>query len=622
MLLPVFAAVVFTRILTAMAFSASALNNIAVYWGQNSGGGQQPLANYCAREEVDIVILSFLYGFPKMMLNFANACENTFTSEGLLHCSNIANDIKTCQQNGKKVLLSLGGATGVYGFTSDSEATEFADTLWNYFGAGNAGVERPFDDAIVDGFDFDIENQNQVGYPALANALRQKFAQDSLKQYYLAAAPQCPYPDASVGNVLAQLDLDFAFIQFYNNYCSLGPNFNWDTWTDFAANVAPNKNIKLYVGLPGEARSAGTGYLSAADVAAKLPLLVLLSPAFGGFSFWDASLSIANVDAQGQNMAQALKALANGASPAPQPQSSSSSSTTTTTTSTLSTINPWQPTTSSSTTSTTTTLSTTTTSTTSSLSTINPWQPTTTTSLTLTTAGPATTSSSSSVEAQEVTPLSPLSLSLPLLSLSDLLGGNKGVDVTLSSLSDVVPSPESVQELTTEATTEATAEPTTAPTAEPSVEPTSESNSPVAESTTSVVLPESIDVVDPSTAVPEQLSTVPPVPELTEASPAEPTDTDATTEEVYEPTTLQTSSIRVVDAFPTSSVVTTTETQADGLVVVVTRTEGHTVTQVVTEAALQTTRVKVMTVKKPTTAFNTRTTTAMTTRYITTLYRH
>lgn len=613
MLVPVFAAVVFTRILSAMAFSASALNNIAVYWGQNSGGGQQPLASYCAREEVDIVILSFLYGFPKMMLNFANACENTFTSEGLLHCSNIANDIKTCQQNGKKVLLLLGGATGVYGFTSDDEATKFADTLWNYFGAGNAGVERPFDDAVVDGFDFDIENHNQVGYPALANALRQKFAQDSLKQYYLAAAPQCPYPDASVGDVLAQLHIDFAFIQFYNNYCSLGPHFNWDTWTDFAANVSPNKNIKLYVGLPGEARSAGSGYLAAADVAANLPLLVLLSPAFGGFSFWDASLAIANVDAQGQNMAQALKAVANGASPAPPPQSLSSSSLTTTTTSTLSTINSWQPTTSTTstlsttTTSTTSSLSTTTTST-SSLSTINPWQ-STTTSLTLTTAEPATTSSSSSVEAQEVTPLS----------LSDL-GGSMGVDVTLSSLSDAVSSPEqATTELTTEATTGATTEATTT---EPSTAPTSESNSSLLESTTSVVLQESIDVVDPSTAVPETLSTVPPVPELSEASPVEPTDADATTEEVYEPTTLQTSSIKVIDAFPTSSVVTTTETQADGRVVVVTRTEGHTVTQVVTEAALQTTRVKVMTVKKPTTAFNTRTTTAMTTRYITTLYRH
>lgn len=616
MLVPVFAAVVFTRILLALAFSASALNNIAVYWGQNSGGGQQPLATYCAREEVDIVILSFLYGFPKMMLNFANACENTFTSEGLLHCLNIAEDIKTCQQNGKKVLLLLGGATGVYGFTSDSEATDFADTLWNYFGAGHSGVERPFDDAIVDGFDFDIENQNQVGYPALANALRQKFAEDSLKQYYLAAAPQCPYPDASVGNVLAQLDIDFAFIQFYNNYCSLGPNFNWDTWTDYAANVSPNKNIKLYVGLPGEARSAGTGYHSAADVQAQLPLLVLLSPYFGGFSFWDASLAIANVDSLGQNMCQALKLFAlnsGGSSPQPSPLSKL----TTTSSSTSATENPWQqpPTSSTSTTIATTT---------SLLTTANPWQPTTSSSTTV-------TSSSSSLSEDLLGEHKEILLSLGLTDVSSSSEATEATDPTTTT-SETTEDPTTSQTTTTLSTivlssTTETSEPVIEPlsTTEPTTVESQSTTVPTSSSSSSltlVVLPESIAVVDPTTAVPELTAAVP---ELTEAVPSSATTAEQEQqeeEEVYEPTTLKTSSIKVVDAFPTLLVVTTTETQADGRVVVVTKTEGHTVTEVVTEAALQTTRVKVMTVKKGTTAFNTKTTTAMTTRYITTLYRH
>ena len=61
-------------------------------------------------------------------------------------------DIKTCQDAGKIVLLSLGGAIGDYGFSSSSEAETFATTLWNLFGGGTSST-RPFGSSIVDGFD-------------------------------------------------------------------------------------------------------------------------------------------------------------------------------------------------------------------------------------------------------------------------------------------------------------------------------------------------------------------------------------------------------------------------------------------------------------------------------------
>ena len=62
----------------------------------------------------------------------------------------MADDIKMCQQAGKIVTLSLGGATGVVGFSSDSEAETFADTIWNLFLGGDSPV-RPFGDAVLDG---------------------------------------------------------------------------------------------------------------------------------------------------------------------------------------------------------------------------------------------------------------------------------------------------------------------------------------------------------------------------------------------------------------------------------------------------------------------------------------
>lgn len=285
------------KIVSALEVGSS--NNVAVYWGQNSGGSQERLSTYCESDSVDIVLLSFLNNFPNdFNLNFANQCGMTF-EDGVLHCSAIGEDIKSCQAAGKTVLLSLGGGVGNYGFTSETEAVNFASTLWNKFGAGTNDDERPFDDAVIDGFDFDIENNNQVGYVALANELRTLFDQDSSKSYYLSASPQCPYPDQSVGDLLSSANLDFAFIQFYNNYCSLDQSeFNWNTWSDFAKS-APNDNIKLFVGLPG-APGSGSGYVDSEIVANTIDD-IKCDEALGGISLWDASSAFANVNADDVN---------------------------------------------------------------------------------------------------------------------------------------------------------------------------------------------------------------------------------------------------------------------------------------------------------------------------------
>ncbi|CAI4644275.1 CQS_1a_G0036650.mRNA.1.CDS.1 [Saccharomyces cerevisiae] len=293
------------------AFDSSANTNIAVYWGQNSAGTQESLATYCESSDADIFLLSFLNQFPTLGLNFANACSDTF-SDGLLHCTQIAEDIETCQSLGKKVLLSLGGASGSYLFSDDSQAETFAQTLWDTFGEGTGASERPFDSAVVDGFDFDIENNNEVGYSALATKLRTLFAEGT-KQYYLSAAPQCPYPDASVGDLLENADIDFAFIQFYNNYCSVSGQFNWDTWLTYAQTVSPNKNIKLFLGLPGSASAAGSGYISDTSLLESTIADIASSSSFGGIALWDASQAFFN-ELNGEPYVEILKNLLTSAS--------------------------------------------------------------------------------------------------------------------------------------------------------------------------------------------------------------------------------------------------------------------------------------------------------------------
>ena len=54
-------------ILLTISIVASA-SNIAAYWGQNAGGDQQTLGDYCSSSPASIIILSFLDGFPNLLL--------------------------------------------------------------------------------------------------------------------------------------------------------------------------------------------------------------------------------------------------------------------------------------------------------------------------------------------------------------------------------------------------------------------------------------------------------------------------------------------------------------------------------------------------------------------------
>jgi chitinase len=289
------------------AFSAQGNNNVVLYWGQNSARNQQSLGSYCESTDADMYVISFLTDFPKTSLNIVG-CDETFPGSTLLHCSALAADIKKCQSLGKKVLLSLGGAIGNYGFTSDSEAESYADTLWNLFGNGKADT-RPFDDAVVDGFDLDIENGNNVGYAALTKQLRKNF---NGGDYYISGAPQCVYPDASLGDALEKGYFDFVFVQFYNNPCGIDKSgFNWDTWKNYAAGSA-NPNVKIYLGIPASTTSASSGY-STPDAVQSIVSKIQGDSCFGGIMMWDASQAFSNM-VNGNSYCSAMKNVLGGSS--------------------------------------------------------------------------------------------------------------------------------------------------------------------------------------------------------------------------------------------------------------------------------------------------------------------
>lgn len=134
---------------------------------------------------------------------------------------------------------------------------------------------------------------------------------DTSKTYYIAAAPQCPRPDASIP-LEAMQAMDFVFVQFYNNAmanCNIGqPGFmeSLKAWSsDLSAKGA---GPKLYVGAPGCPKCAGTGYLDPASMASAVADVKNAGiPNFGGVMLWDGPEALANVNG-GKDYLTAAKA--------------------------------------------------------------------------------------------------------------------------------------------------------------------------------------------------------------------------------------------------------------------------------------------------------------------------
>ncbi|KAL8892650.1 MAG: hypothetical protein Q9192_005582, partial [Flavoplaca navasiana] len=331
-------AVTFVSAVTAAAvttFHADANTNMAVYWGQ--GPGQQRLAHFCEDSTIDMIPIAFLNIFPDQVnggypgTNFGNQCgPETFVNKDgsasplLSNCQFVGPDIKTCQAMGKKVLLSLGGAIPTnQSINDDGSAVAFANFLWNAFGPEDATYDgpRPFGDAVVDGFDFDIESEitgndpasQYRGYGTMIDTLRIFFAADSDKEYYISAAPQCVIPDAHLSQPIETAWFDFLFVQFYNTpQCSARAYFNasygrvgdkpssisFDAWVNFVRTKALNKDVKLYIGLP--AAPAVTYdpemYIAPDDVYNLIDLFQCRYPKeFGGIMVYEATYSEQNL---------------------------------------------------------------------------------------------------------------------------------------------------------------------------------------------------------------------------------------------------------------------------------------------------------------------------------------
>jgi chitinase len=327
------AAAVATFSTVASAFTANAKNNVVTYWGQ--GPNQGSLQDVCKNPNVDIVNIGFINVFPDQGKggwpgsNFGNACgSETYTYNGTStqlysNCPNIGTDIAICQQvYGKKVLLSIGGGHHAnYFIESDSSAVNFANFLWGAFGPvkdewASTGGPRPFGDAVVDGFDFDIEsdlpsapvvngktidNYKTNGYAKMISTFKNTlFPQNAAKSYFISGAPQCIVPDEHFASVVASAWFDFLFVQYYNTAaCSARQAVSSGSFTGYnswASAKSLNTNVKIYVGLPaGTTASNDASYYLRPTEVKGLVSQVYSNSRFGGIMVWEATYAANHV---------------------------------------------------------------------------------------------------------------------------------------------------------------------------------------------------------------------------------------------------------------------------------------------------------------------------------------
>nr|XP_019068827.1 acidic endochitinase-like [Solanum lycopersicum] len=269
----------FSIVILVLAASCDA-GGIAIYWGQN--GGEGTLAETCATKNYDFVNIAFLPTFgngQQPMIDLSGHCN-----PNVGECTKLSTDIKSCQAKGIKVILSIGGGAGSYYLASADDAREVANYLWNNF-LGGQSTTRPLGDAVLDGIDFDIEGGTNLYWDVLAKSLS---AYSSMgKKVYLTAAPQCPFPDAWIGNALKTGLFDYVWVQFYNNppcqYSSSDFNNLEAAWEQWTADI-PATNI--FLGLPAAPAAAGSGFIPANDLISQVLPSIKNSTKYGGVMLW------------------------------------------------------------------------------------------------------------------------------------------------------------------------------------------------------------------------------------------------------------------------------------------------------------------------------------------------
>ena len=314
--------------LTSATFPASTPSMIT-YWGQNRGvrvigdeAKQEPtLAQICDLPQFSVVVLSFMMehfsvkGDPG--LDFSKWCgaeKNTYSGYSLtgagstmLNCPQIGTWITYCQSLGKTVLLGIRPQAAL---KSESQGEASADKVWNIFLGGSSSV-KPFGAGVkLDGVDFLVRNNDNVGYSSMIRILRQNMIGDSSKSYYMSVSPTCDYVIESSFLmqpviVARKTDLDWINVFFLaSSSCTWTKNRagfwnNFDMW----ASQAASWNLKMFMTTVGVGYDGFEAYVDGMNGDFIYPFemqtqnvmgTMKTKPAFGGITLFDSSFESIN----------------------------------------------------------------------------------------------------------------------------------------------------------------------------------------------------------------------------------------------------------------------------------------------------------------------------------------
>lgn len=138
----------------------------------------------------------------------------------------------------------------------------------------------------------DNESGDPTGYVAMVQRMRTNMESDGSKWYYIGAAPQCPYPDASEPLDVCTL-LDFVWVQFYNNdSCNIGQSDFQSAVQNWSSGIG---NAQLFIGALASGADGDQGYVDSDTLLQNIQDVKNMNlPNYGGAMLWEAQLAVKN----------------------------------------------------------------------------------------------------------------------------------------------------------------------------------------------------------------------------------------------------------------------------------------------------------------------------------------
>ena len=296
-------------------FNPRASNNLVAWWGQN---GVAPLSEFCKDGTYDVINLAFLNefvaagGYPKLNLGTwthtfpQTAAQKAAGATDLWEAKDVAADIKKCQDAGKKIFLTLGGASGKSNtiLANDQEAVAFADMVWNLFLGGKPQVDglRPFGDIILDGIDINNESFQTGSYATFISRLRSKMDTNAAAapggQFFMSGTVwPCDHIQDSPNLPFSSFPaMDFITVQFYNSGATAAcrhvsppsATSGFSAWVQKWSNALTGSTRLLVGGLSVE--KGQNGFLNTTDLVKEIEQVKGLGlKNLAGYALWDAT---------------------------------------------------------------------------------------------------------------------------------------------------------------------------------------------------------------------------------------------------------------------------------------------------------------------------------------------